>query len=263
MPSPINVHLKRLLIYPLNLLHQFIRFPTECKLKEYFLCLILIRFVFCLVKNVLAPRDLPSSKCCNLYADVTFLLDASALSKSSFVDMKYFIKALSFMWYFDDSKMKRAVVSFSYKIELSINFDDHNNMTSFGDAVDQLNIHKSPVRRIDNALRFAQTHIFNKSSGVRERVPKTVVLITDGPQANVFGADDPTEMANKLRELGVHVFVVGVGSTIEESELNGIGQDLNNVFIARTNGELVLSNFVNNTAGSIFTTSKFGSFFIL
>lgn len=211
-----------------------------------------------LVKKPTPLRKLPSSKCCDLHADVTFLLDASVISTRSFEEMKYFVKALSFTWGNGSSTMKGAVVTFSDQPVISLKHTD--NMTLFLNSIYRIPIHLSTEKRIDRAFDFMKKNAYNKKNGVRTGVPKIVVLIVGGPQTTTRDSRHPAIVADELRDLGVHVFAVGVDYGENKNELFNIGKDINNVIETDSYEEFVGDNFVRKTAKSIFDLCKYCSF---
>jgi hypothetical protein len=78
--------------------------------------------------------------------------------------------------------------------------------------------------------------VFNTSNGMRlltAAVPRVLVVLTDGQATCLYGPDicfDPTEAAQALRDDGVTILAVGVGSAANTAELNAIAGSPQNVF---------------------------------
>lgn len=152
--------------------------------------------------------------------------------------------------------MKSSIVTFTNTSKMETNFKDVE-LSTFYDAVDKITIHLSTERRIDSVLTFARNNIFLNNKKSREGVPKVAILIVNGPQTYSYGTNDPKTMANELRNLGIHLFVVAVGNSIDRKEIFDIGQDGNNVFVVKTFKKLKSEDFINKTAMSMFFTGKY------
>ncbi|VDI75762.1 Hypothetical predicted protein [Mytilus galloprovincialis] len=66
------------------------------------------------------------------------------------------------------------------------------------------------------ALDHARTESFSESYGARPGVPKIAIVITDGKSQD---KTKTCEAAKRLRDSGVKVFAIGIGNTIDWSEI--------------------------------------------
>ena len=133
---------------------------------------------------------------------------------------------------------RASVVTFSYYADLSIKFSDYSDIISFAGAVDKIPLMGSTTR-IDRALRETQNEMFNENNGARPGVTKLVILLTDGSQTKDTGAEDPAAIAEELRNSGIVVLVIGIGSGVNPSELDKIAGGADNSFNAASFDELV------------------------
>ena len=62
-------------------------------------------------------------------------------------------------------------------------------------------------------LQFSYQHIFQTENGGRPSVPDILILLTDGTQSKVQGAEDPATIAEEIRLSGIHMIVIGESST--------------------------------------------------
>ena len=82
------------------------------------------------------------------------------------------------------------------------------------------------------ALRVLRTEMFVAERGDRPDAINIAVVVTDGKSNN---RKRTLEEAVATRKAGIHIVVIGVGSSIEEEELRGIATDPDddNVFIVK------------------------------
>jgi len=179
---------------------------------------------------------------CNKVADVGFILDSSGSLAGSYKIEKAFLKSVAAAFGISKDGPRASVVTFSLKAELSIKFKDYFDITSFNNAVDAIPL-MGRLTRIDLALRVAQNDMFTTKNGARAKTPKILILLTDGSQTQSAGAVNPADISKKLRQNGIHVIVVGIGSGINRGELIRIAGSDDKVFSAASFAELVSSKF--------------------
>lgn len=93
-------------------------------------------------------------------------------------------------------------------------------------------------------LEMAKEELFqliSKEKGTRNKV---LILITDGSQSFGDAMIDPSTVANELRNLGVHVFVIGIGTNIRVKELEAIAGNQANLYLASHSNQLRAQRFV-------------------
>ena len=88
--------------------------------------------------------------------------------------------------------------------------------------------------------------MFTKENGARDDVPKLLVLLTDGSQTQSRNPEDPGVVAQEIRDEGIKLIVVGMGSSTDEAELLNIGGTAENVFSADNFNDLISDQFIGN-----------------
>ena len=87
---------------------------------------------------------------------------------------------------------------------------------------------------IGGGLEVARNRVFQSSGGDRSDARDVCILITDGQSA----ADDKSSAAAKARDIrqaGIELFAVGIGSGVDHNELNDItGSSDRVIFLDRT-----------------------------
>ncbi len=141
-------------------------------------------------------------------------------------------------------------MTFSYDAELSAKLSDYKSNDEFMTAVDKLPF-MGYTTRIDKALKVAKDQLFSQPNGARAGVPKILFVLTDGAQTNDIDAVDPSEIAKTIRESGVTVIVIGIGSKVKTGELTRIAGDQSKMYLAKNfdhlNSAAFLQRLSNNS----------------
>ena len=187
----------------------------------------------------------PPKPSCEAVVDVGFILDSSGSLRKDYGKEKSFVKLLASTFGIHPNGSRAGVITFSYNAENSIKLSDHTDLNVFNAAVDSIPL-MGFTTRIDRALRMAQKEMFSLGNGARPGIPKLLILLTDGSQTQDLGAEDPGDIAEQLRQDGISVLVVGIGSGVNATELAHIGGGAKNVYSAATFDELIGSDFVED-----------------
>ena len=182
---------------------------------------------------------------CKANVDVGFILDSSGSLRNDYQKEKDFLKAIATAFGISKDGSHAGVVTFSAFSEHSIKMKDHTDLDSFKKAVDAIPL-MGMTTRIDRALRLTQAELFSIENGARPTTPKVLILLTDGSQTNEAGAEDPALITEELRNSGITVFVIGIGSGVDINELNDMAGGADQAFTAASFDELIGGEFVNN-----------------
>ena len=183
---------------------------------------------------------------CGGLIDVGFLLDSSASMKDNFVTEKSFLKRLARALEISKDGTHLSVISFSSEAKLEIKLSDYQDINTFESAVDAIPLMKMQIR-IDKALRLAQKEMFAQINGGRESIPKILILITGGKQDSPkYGerVEKPESVALEMREKGVSIITIGVGSNSDKLELSSITGNIDKVFVANNFQDLLGNDFL-------------------
>ncbi len=138
----------------------------------------------------------------------------------------------------DDTQF--AVVSYGNEGTLELGLAECQDDECVKSAV--ASIHwKDQWTNTPDGLRVMREEVYGPGRGSREDARKVAVLITDG-EANI-NAEQTIPEADRAREAGIELFVIGVGLTVNWEEAEGIAGDSANVL--RLNGfeDLTSGNF--------------------
>ena len=99
----------------------------------------------------------------------------------------------------------------------------------------------SSETRLDKALDMARSDLFDVHYGARKDIPKTLLVFT-----NKAVDSSSQDAAEKLKDLGVKVIVIGVGQQVDKKQLEGIAGSNKEVFVAANPDDA--KNVVNDIA---------------
>ena len=102
--------------------------------------------------------------------------------------------------------------------------------------MDDLVHQQGDATRIDKALKLAKD-LFIPESKERKGVKKVALLLTDGKQTNDPGTD-LEEASKPLHDAKVVTIAVGIGDSVEETELKKIAKSENDVVITKNYTDL-------------------------
>ena len=143
-------------------------------------------------------------KYCKL--DLGFLVDISKSLGRYYKKEAAFIKLLTKPLNISPQGTHVAVTLFNRRGYLQIKFSDNQNFSTFNHAINHL-VFKGRGTSLKQGLKVAYTDMFSKENGMRQCVPKTLVLITDGgrPGRRLDAWRRKFKLAN------IRIMVVGFG----------------------------------------------------
>lgn len=150
--------------------------------------------------------------------------------------IKDFVKRSAAEFGVAPGKSRAAVILFSADAEVKIKFGDAPTLKSFQEKVDDLVHQEGGATRIDKALKLAKD-LFIPESKERKGVKKVALLLTDGKQTNDPGTD-LEEASKPLHDAKVVTIAVGIGDSVDETELKKIAKSENDVVITKNYTDL-------------------------
>ncbi|KAK2188838.1 hypothetical protein NP493_122g05011 [Ridgeia piscesae] len=152
--------------------------------------------------------------------DLAFLIDSSAaVGRKNWQKMIKFVKILSSKLTVSPDRARVAVVSFSTEATLHFKLDSHVTLKSMEAAIDRIRWEGRWTNTAD-ALRVTKDEVFKTEHGDRSNAPNVAVLISNG-RSNLY-LWDTVPVAKSLRKAGINIFVIGIGSQIDKTEMKGI-----------------------------------------
>ena len=139
--------------------------------------------------------------------DVGFLVDISNSLQKHYNEEAAFIRLLTKPLDISPEGSHVAVTLFNRRGYLQLKFSDHKNFTTFNNAINHM-VYKGGGTNIKEGLKTAYFQMFSKANGMRQCVPKTLVLVTDGGQpGNKLDAWRKT-----FKDASIRIIVIGVGA---------------------------------------------------
>ncbi|KAM4715806.1 von Willebrand factor A domain-containing protein 2 isoform 2-T2 [Anableps anableps] len=144
--------------------------------------------------------------CLGQAVDLVFALDASVgVGRENFATLQDFVRSITVQFDINRDVAQVALVAYNRRPTTVFSLDVHESGSAILKAVGEASYMGGGV-----STGAALLHIYSKvltvASGARPGVNKAVVVVTDGS-----GGDDAVVPAQKIRDSGVSVFVVGIG----------------------------------------------------
>uniref|UniRef100_S4RWK2 VWFA domain-containing protein n=1 Tax=Petromyzon marinus TaxID=7757 RepID=S4RWK2_PETMA len=151
------------------------------------------------------------------YADIVFYLDSSAtLGAAGFVSLKAFlVQVLSYLQV-GRYTVRVAVVQVGGAPVAAFQFNSHSERSALVAAVSQLKA-VGGARNVGAALSLGYTTYFSQASDAGLQPAQVGILLTGGASA-----DNAAKAAAQLQASGVRLFVVGVGSGVDQALIQGV-----------------------------------------
>ncbi|XP_014859001.1 PREDICTED: collagen alpha-1(XII) chain isoform X2 [Poecilia mexicana] len=149
-------------------------------------------------------------------ADLVFLVDGSwSVGRENFRHIRSFIGALAGAFDIGEDKTRVAVVQYSTDTRTEFPLTRYTRRGDLLQAINSLP-YKGGNTMTGDAIDYLMKNIFTEAAGSRKGFPKVAMIITDGK------SQDPVEEhAEKLRNIGVEIFVLGIKGA-DEDELKEI-----------------------------------------
>ncbi|ELV13440.1 von Willebrand factor A domain-containing protein 2 [Tupaia chinensis] len=161
------------------------------------------------LQGKLCSRPRPGCRAQSL--DLVFMLDASAsVGPENFAHLQSFIRSCALRFDVNPDVTQVGLVVYGSQVQTAFGLDTHLTRAAVLRAMSQ-----APYLGGMGSAGTALLHIYDKvmtiQKGARPGVPKAVVVLTGGK-----GAEDAAVPAQKLRNNGISVLVVGVGPVLRE-----------------------------------------------
>ncbi|TKS89620.1 domain-containing protein 2 [Collichthys lucidus] len=158
--------------------------------------------------------------CLGQAVDLVFALDASGgVGRDNFSTLRDFVRGISVQFDINRDVAQMALVTYGRRANTVFNLDSHESGSAILKAVGDAN-YMGGVASTGAALLHIHSNVLTVAKGARPGVNKAVVVVTDGS-----GGDDAAVPAQKLRDNGVSVFVIGIGDVQKERLMQIAGSE--------------------------------------
>ncbi|XP_030611422.1 von Willebrand factor A domain-containing protein 2 isoform X2 [Archocentrus centrarchus] len=149
--------------------------------------------------------------CLGQAVDLVFALDASGgVGRDNFATLRDFVRSVTVQFDINRDVAQVALVAYSRRATTVFKLDTYETGSSILKAIGDAK-YVGGVASTGAALLHIHSNVLNIANGARPGVNKAVVVVTDGT-----GGDDAVVPAQKIRDNGVSVFVVGIGDVQRE-----------------------------------------------
>uniref|UniRef100_A0A671NAX1 Collagen, type XII, alpha 1a n=1 Tax=Sinocyclocheilus anshuiensis TaxID=1608454 RepID=A0A671NAX1_9TELE len=164
--------------------------------------------------NTSGTRKTPSEtiKCSvSAVTDLVFLVDGSwSVGRENFKFIRSFIGAMAGAFDIGEDKTRVAIVQYSSDTRTEFNLNQYYRRPDVLRAIKNLP-YKGGNTMTGDAMDYLVKNTFTVAAGARKGFPKVAMIITDGKSQDPVG-----EYAERLRNTGVEIFVLGIKGADED-----------------------------------------------
>lgn len=184
--------------------------------------------------------------------DIVFLMDSSDEMLSDFTQVLGFVEHMVEKLTVGERKDQVSVVQYSNEPSVEFLLNTHQSQQSAADSLKTIRHKGGRLRNTGAALNYVKENVFTPSSGSRRQqgIPQILVLLTSG-RSN----DDVRNAAEKLKEIGVMMFVVGIKNA-DILEMQSISQEASHAFLAADSSDM------SDTEQEILTSIQTGEKYV-
>ncbi|CAM4650285.1 unnamed protein product [Leuciscus chuanchicus] len=143
--------------------------------------------------------------------DLVFLVDGSwSVGRENFKFIRSFIGAMAGAFDIGEDKTRVAVVQYSSDTRTEFDMNTHYRRSDVLRAIKNLP-YKGGNTMTGDAIDYLEKNTFTEAAGARKGFPKVAMIITDGKSQDPVG-----EYAERLRNIGVEIFVLGIKGADED-----------------------------------------------
>lgn len=112
-----------------------------------------------------------------------------------------------------------GVIEYSDNANVIFHLNKYQNIKDVKEAVENIQPSRGIGLSTDEVLKTAAKEMFTVKNGAQPGLPKVFVLFTS---AKSTGSQPLRDMGKSLKELGVTIYVVGIGGKVDRDELTGL-----------------------------------------
>lgn len=158
--------------------------------------------------------------CLGQAVDLVFAVDASGgVGRNNFSTLRDFVSSITVQFDINRDVAQVAVVTYGRRAGTVFDLDTHETGSAILKAVGEAG-YMGGVPSTGAALLHIHSNVLTVAKGARPGVNKVVVVLTDGSSG-----DDAIVPAQKIRDSGVSLFVIGIGDVQRERLLQIAGSE--------------------------------------
>ena len=146
--------------------------------------------------------------------DIVFALDGSRpVTNAEFSRLKEAVLDMLKRYTISEKDTHVGLIEFSSSVKVASRLNKDNSMSSINDILARLQPSRGSDRVTDEALQVASNKVFD--IGGRPGASRVLIILTRGKSS---GDTSPGEAVKPLKDAGVNVFVVNIGSKADRDE---------------------------------------------
>ncbi|KAH3830568.1 collagen alpha-1(XII) chain-like [Dreissena polymorpha] len=198
---------------------------------------------FLLVPNILMTSAASTSEECNkTVADIVFILDQSgSVGQDNWDRVARFVINIVNILDIGPNLTKVGIITYNNYPVRNMYLDQYTNKQDLINAIGNLT-YSPGATDTDTALDLLRTDGF---FGDRSFAPNIAIVITDGYSSN---PEQTKVAADKVKNTGTTVFAIGIGSEVQQGELNYISSDPDSSYVFFVANFTSLSSIENSVA---------------
>lgn len=164
-----------------------------------------------------------TTECQDSIADVVFVLDSSAsIWEPDFYRQLDFVENIAKQFKIGPKNTQVGIVTFGEYHTLRFHLNKYPDTKQLQKAIRQIRFNPGRSTNTGDAINYMAKEMFTASNGARDDVPRVAVVITDGESTDSVKT---AKAARAARELGIHLFAIGVGKRFDRQELESIANE--------------------------------------
>ncbi|RUS71914.1 hypothetical protein EGW08_020327, partial [Elysia chlorotica] len=173
------------------------------------------------------PTKEPHPECGDKPADIIFLMDASSSEGAlNFEKMKAFIADFASQFVIGQGNVQISCVAFSTSIHIEFYLNETSSINDLLGKISNIRFYGGTTMT-HLAFETVRTQVLTPENGGRLGAADTVILLTDG--RSVVPTETRAE-AQKLKDMGVNIITIGVGTSVDTVELEAVATDVQHAF---------------------------------
>ena len=159
---------------------------------------------------------------------MVFAVDASReVDPKTLEKMQEYVKAALKLYSISSSNTHVGLLTYGGEhVNVTLPVSAGTQTSTAEQALNYLRLVGGP-RKMNKAVRFANSEIFSVKGGSRPNVNRVLVLLTAGKN-NAEGKNDLPKAAKVLKERNIDVIVIGVGNSVDDEELTQVATNPDN-----------------------------------
>lgn len=188
-------------------------------------------------------KDFGVTECQDSMADVVFVLDSSAsIWEPDFDRQVDFVKNIVKQFKIGPNNTQVGIVTFGQYHTLRFHLNKYHDSEELQKAIGWIRFKPGRTTNTGDAITYMSNEMFKEENGARENFPKVAVVITDGKSTET---KKTIEAARVAREMGIHLFAIGVGKKYDRKELENIANKPSDEYVFTVDNYSALKNILN------------------